>query len=178
MWSKFSSQSKILSAAVPVKGVGWISVEGFVVSCVNSWFINCTGSISIGSSGNEMSKELSLESVREVSNDCDSWSRSVRWYWTASTRESAINSCFKLGTLWQLDDSISPLYRPRLCYSRVKVRQIRALKGLHQTMMWRLSAWSHSLISLCLCLCVLYLDLALYSSTQIYSLVKAKLQIK
>ena len=89
MRSKFSSQSKILSAAVPVKGVGWISVEGVVVSCVNSWFINCTGSISIGSSGNELSKELSLESVREVSNDCDSWSRSVRWSWAASTRESA-----------------------------------------------------------------------------------------
>ena len=89
MQSKFSSQSKILLAAVPVKGVGWISVEGFVLSCVKSWFINCTGSISIGSSGNEMSKELSLESVREVSNDCDSWSRSVRRSWADFTRESA-----------------------------------------------------------------------------------------
>ena len=89
MRSKFSSQSKILSAAVPVKGVGWISVEGFVVSCVKSWFINCTGSISVGSSGNEMSKELSLESVQEVFNDCDSWSRSVRQSWAESTRESA-----------------------------------------------------------------------------------------
>ena len=48
------------------------------MSCVKSWFINRTGSISIGSSGNEMSKELSLESVREESNNCDSWSRSVR----------------------------------------------------------------------------------------------------
>ena len=51
MQSKFSSKSKILLAAVPVNGLGWISVEGFVVSCVKSWFINCTGSISIGSSG-------------------------------------------------------------------------------------------------------------------------------
>ena len=34
------------------------------------------------------------------------------------------------------------------------------------------------LLCLCLCLCVLYLDLALYSSIQIYSLVKAKLQTK
>ena len=53
MQSKFLSQSKIISVAVPVKGVGWISVEGFVVSCVKSWFITCTGSISIGSSGSE-----------------------------------------------------------------------------------------------------------------------------
>ena len=89
MWSKFSSQSKILLAEIPVKGVGWISVEGFIVSCVKSWFINCTGSISIGSSGNEMSKELSLEFAREVSNDCDSWSWSVRRSWAESTRESA-----------------------------------------------------------------------------------------
>ena len=72
MWSKFSSQSKILSAAVPVKEVGKISVEGFVVSYVKSLLINCTGSISIGSSGNEVSKELWCESVRELSNDCDS----------------------------------------------------------------------------------------------------------
>ena len=111
MWSKFSSQSKILLAAVPVEGVGWISVEGFVVSCVKNWFINCTGSISIGSSGNDMCKELSLESVRELFND--SWSWSVRWSWAESTREPtrklwvAINSCVKRGTLWQLDDSIS-----------------------------------------------------------------------
>ena len=89
MQSKFLSQSKILSLVVPVKGVGWILVEGFVVRCVNSWFINCTSSISIGSSGNEVSKELSLESVREVSNHCDSWSWSVRWSWAESTRESA-----------------------------------------------------------------------------------------
>ena len=89
MRSKFSSQSKVLSAVVPVKGVGWILVEGFIVRCVNSWFINCTGSISVGSSGNEVSKELSLESVREVSNHCDSWSRSVRRSWAESTRESA-----------------------------------------------------------------------------------------
>ena len=27
----------------------------------------------------------------------------------------AINSCVKRGTLWQLDDSISSLYRPRFC---------------------------------------------------------------
>ena len=60
-----------------------------MVSCVNSWFINCTGSVSIGSSDNKMSKELSLESVREVSNDCDSWSQSVRWSWAESTRKSA-----------------------------------------------------------------------------------------
>ena len=53
------------------------------------WFINCTGSISVGSSGNEMSKELSLESVGEVPKDCDSWSRSVRRSWAESTRESA-----------------------------------------------------------------------------------------
>ena len=59
MLSKFSSQFKI-SAAVPVNEVGWISVECFVVSCVKSWFINCTGSISIGSSGNEMSKNYLL----------------------------------------------------------------------------------------------------------------------
>ena len=89
MRSKFSIQSKILSAVVPLKGVGWISVEGFVVSCVSSWFINCTGSISIGSSGNEVSKELSLESVREASNDCDSWSRFVKRSWVESTKESA-----------------------------------------------------------------------------------------
>ena len=89
MWSTFSSHSKILLAAVPVKEIGWISVEGFVVSCVKSWFINCTGSISIGSSGNEMSKELSLESVRQQSND--SWSLSVRWSWAESTRESVGN---------------------------------------------------------------------------------------
>ena len=88
MRSKFLSQSKILLAAVPVKGVGWISVEGFVVSCVKSWFINCTGSIYIGSSGKEMTKELSLESVQELSNDCDSWSRSVRRSWAESIRES------------------------------------------------------------------------------------------
>ena len=86
--SKFSIQSKILLATVPINGVGWISVEGFVVSCVNSWFINCTGSIS-GSSGNEVSEELSFESVREVSNDCDSWSRSVRRSRAESTGESA-----------------------------------------------------------------------------------------
>ena len=89
MWSTFSSHSKILLAAVPVKEVGWISVGGFVVSCVKSWFINCTGSISIGSSGNEMSKKLSLESVRQQSND--SWSLSVRWSWAESTRESVGN---------------------------------------------------------------------------------------
>ena len=35
-----------------------------------------------------MSEELSLESDRKVSNDCDSWSRSVRRSWTESTRES------------------------------------------------------------------------------------------
>ena len=55
-----------------MKEVGKISVEGFVVSYVKSLFINCTGSISIGSSGNEVSKELLCESVRELSNDCDS----------------------------------------------------------------------------------------------------------
>ena len=55
------------------------------MSCVKSWFINCTGPISIESSGNEVSKELSLESVQEVSNDCDSWS------WAGSTRESAVD---------------------------------------------------------------------------------------
>ena len=88
MWSKCSIQSKILSTVVPVKGVGWISVEGFVVSCINSWFINCIGSISIGSSGNDMSQKLWLESVWEVSNDCDSWSRSVRRSWAESNRES------------------------------------------------------------------------------------------
>ena len=32
---------------------------------------------------------LSLESVGELSNDCDSWSRSVRQSWAESTRESA-----------------------------------------------------------------------------------------
>ena len=63
--------------------------RGIRVSCVNSSFINCTGSVSIRSSGNKMSKELSLESVREVSNDCDSWSQSVRRSWAESTRESA-----------------------------------------------------------------------------------------
>ena len=42
------------------------------MSCINSWFINCTGSISRGISGDEMSKELSSESVQELSNDCDS----------------------------------------------------------------------------------------------------------
>ena len=89
MRSKFSSQSKILSAVFPVKGIGWILVTGFVVSCVNNWFINCTGFISIGSSGNEVSEKLSPESVREVSNDCDSWSQSVRRSWTESTRDSA-----------------------------------------------------------------------------------------
>ena len=87
MWSKFSSQSKI-SATVPVKEVGKISVEGFVVSYVKSLFINCTGSITIGSSGNEVSKELLCESVRELSNDCDSWSRSLRWSCTESISES------------------------------------------------------------------------------------------
>ena len=94
MWSKFSSQSKILLAAVPVEGVGWISVEGFVVSCVKNWFINCTGSISIGSSGNDMCKELSLESVRELFND--SWSWSVRWSWAESTREPVGNCGWRL----------------------------------------------------------------------------------
>ena len=59
------------------------------MSCVKSWFINCTGSISVASSGNEMSEDLSLESVREVSNDCDSWSQSVKRLWVESTRESA-----------------------------------------------------------------------------------------
>ena len=49
------------STAVSVKGVGWILVEGFVVSCVKSWFINCTGFISVGRSGNEVSTELSCE---------------------------------------------------------------------------------------------------------------------
>ena len=42
----------------------------------------------------------------------------------------------------------------------------------------RVHAEVHATLRLCLCLCVLYLDLALYSSIQIYSLVKAKLQIK
>ena len=141
MRSKFSSQSKIVSAAVPVKGVGWISVEGFVVSCVKSWFINCTGSISVGSSGNEMSKELSLKSVREVFNDCDSWSQSVRQSWAESTRESA-GDCGRQLTIVsnRVRCDISPLYRPRFCYPRVKVWQIRKLKGLHQTMVWWLSA--------------------------------------
>ena len=88
MWSKFLIQSNILLAAVPINRVAWISVEDFVVSCA-SWFINWTGSISIGSSGNEVSEEVSLESVQEVSNNCDSWSRSVRWSWDDSTRESA-----------------------------------------------------------------------------------------
>ena len=67
MRSKFSSQSKILSAAVPVKKVGWISVEGFVVSCVKSWFINYTGSISIGSSGNEMPRNYHLNLFEKYS---------------------------------------------------------------------------------------------------------------
>ena len=35
-----------------------------------------------------MFEEVSLESVREASNDCDSWSRSVRRSWTQSTKES------------------------------------------------------------------------------------------
>ena len=55
------------------------------MSCVKSWFINCTGSIYIASSANEMSKELSLECVRELSNGCDSWLPSVRWSWAEST---------------------------------------------------------------------------------------------
>ena len=42
------------------------------MSCVKSWFINRTGFIYIGSSGNDMTKELSLESVRELSNDFNS----------------------------------------------------------------------------------------------------------
>ena len=89
MSSKFSIQSKKLSGLVPVKWIGWISAEGFVVSCVSSWFINCTGSTSIGNSSNKMSKELSLEFVWEVSNDCDRWSRSARRSWAECTRESA-----------------------------------------------------------------------------------------
>ena len=59
------------------------------MSCVKNWFISWTGFISIGSSGNEMSKGLSLESVRELSNDCDSCLQSVRRSWAESTRESA-----------------------------------------------------------------------------------------
>ena len=88
MRSKFSIQSKIFLAVVPVNRVGWISVEGFVVSCVSSWFINWTVSISIGNLGNEVFEEVSLESVREASNNCDSWSWSVRRSWTQSTKES------------------------------------------------------------------------------------------
>ena len=73
--------------------------EGFIVSCVKSWFINCTGSISFGSSGNEMSKELSLESVRELPNDCDSWSWPVRRSSAESTRESAGECGWRLTVL-------------------------------------------------------------------------------
>ena len=73
--------------------------EGFIVSCAKSWFINCTGSISIGSSGNEMSKELSLESVRELPNDCDSWSHPVRRSWAESTRESVGECGWRLTVL-------------------------------------------------------------------------------
>ena len=79
-----------------------------------------------------MSEELSLESDREVSNDYDGWSRSVRRSWTESTRESvgdwvASNSCVKWGTLWQWDDSISPLYRPRFCYPRVEIQDTQRI---------------------------------------------------
>ena len=35
-----------------------------------------------------MSKELLLKSVRELSNNCDNWSRPVRWPWAESTRTS------------------------------------------------------------------------------------------
>ena len=73
--------------------------EGFIVSCVKSWFINCTGSISFGSSGNEMSKELSLESVRELPNDCDSWSWPVRRSSAESTRESVGECGWRLTVL-------------------------------------------------------------------------------
>ena len=69
------------------------------MSYVKSWFIKCTGFISIESSGNEMFKELSLESVQELSNDCDSWSWSVRRSWAESTRESAGDCGWRLTVL-------------------------------------------------------------------------------
>ena len=41
------------------------------MSCVSNQFISWAGSISIGTSGNEVSKELSSESDRELSKDCE-----------------------------------------------------------------------------------------------------------
>ena len=48
------------------------------MSCVSSLFINCASPISTGISDNEVTNELSYESAWELSNDWDSWSRSVR----------------------------------------------------------------------------------------------------
>ena len=153
MQSKFSSQCKILLAAVPVKGVGWISVEGFLVSCVKSCFISCTGFISIGSSVSEMSKGLSLESVRELSNDCDSWLQSVRRSWAESTRESAGDCGWRLVVVsdgircgnWM---KVSPRCTDQgsVTIPGWKSGKIRTLRGLHQTMVWWFSAWSQSLV--------------------------------
>ena len=96
MLSKFSSRPKILSITVPEKGVGWIMVDGFILSWVKSWFINCTVSISIRSLGSEVSKDLSLESVRELSNNCGSLSQSKTQSWAESVRESVGDSGWQL----------------------------------------------------------------------------------
>ena len=44
------------------------------MSWVSNWFINWTGSISIGMLDNKVSRELSSESGEELSKDCERWS--------------------------------------------------------------------------------------------------------
>ena len=89
----------IFSAAVPAKATGWISVKAFVVSCVNIWFIIWTGSISFGSSGSKVSKELSSESVGELSKDCESELILGRWLSVGSSNESAEDGDNRLTTV-------------------------------------------------------------------------------
>ena len=96
MLSKFSNRPKILSITVPAKGVGWIMVDGFILSWVKSWFINCAGSIFIRSLGSEVSKDLSPESIRELSNNCGSLSQSKTQSWAESVRESVGDSGWQL----------------------------------------------------------------------------------
>ena len=68
-------------------------------SVYEQWLGSWTGTISIGSSGNEVSKELSSESVWELPKDCEGELRSVRWLSGGSSNESSEDGDNRLTTV-------------------------------------------------------------------------------
>ena len=68
-------------------------------SVYEQWLGSWTGTISIGSSGNEVSKELSSESVWELPKDCEGELRSVRWLSVGSSNESSEDGDNRLTTV-------------------------------------------------------------------------------